>query len=141
MGIGHLYLNRGFESALHLVGECVFLVLGFPIAAREIECVEESPVNTERIALFAGDGVLGNDCPLKLAGAVFEQVLKGSADVALFVEMAAGEAIESGVVLFDRRAGGLEVECGLEGFSVCKDSAGRGEATLESEGGELGDTG
>ena len=55
---------------------------------------------------------------------MFEQILERSADIALLVEVAAGEALEGRVVLLDRRVGRFEVERGHEGFSVTKDSAG-----------------
>ena len=45
-------------------------VLGFPVAAGEIEGVEEGAVHAEGIAVFAGNRVLGDEGPVVLAGAV-----------------------------------------------------------------------
>ena len=61
----------GLELLLHLGFERVFLVFGFPVAAREIEGVEEGSVNAEGMAVLSRDGVLGDEGPVVLAGAVF----------------------------------------------------------------------
>ncbi len=99
----------GVKFLVHFDFERVFFVLGFPVAAREIEGVEQGAVDADGVSAFAGKGVLGNERPVVLAGAIFEKVLECSADVALLVEVAAGEALEGGVVFLDRRVGRFQV--------------------------------
>jgi hypothetical protein len=78
------------ELLVHLGAEVVFFVLGFPVAAWEVEGVEDGGVDLEGVAAGAGDGVLGDDKPLEGAGALFEQALECAADVAFVVEVGGG---------------------------------------------------
>ena len=120
---------------LHLGFEGIFGVLGFPVAAREIGGVDEGSVNAEGMAVLALDGVLGDEGPVVLAGAGLEQVLEGSADVTLLVEVAAGEALEGGVVGLDRSGGRFEVECAHVRFSEARIAQGVGFSGADLAGG------
>jgi hypothetical protein len=57
-------------------------------------------------------------CGAALSGPMAGWVLECTADIALLVKMAAGEALEGGVVLLDRRVGRFEVEGWHGRFSV-----------------------
>jgi hypothetical protein len=81
--------------------ERVFGVFGFPPGAREVEGVDQAAVNAERAFAGAGDGVFGDEGPIELAGAAFEEVAEGFADVAFVVEFGAAEFGEGVVVGLD----------------------------------------
>ena len=111
------------EFLVHLGAEIVFFVLGFPVAAREVEGVEDGGVDLEGVASGARDGIFGDDCPLVGAGAFFKQALEGAADVAFVVEVAAAEFIKRGVVFPDRRVCWLQLEVCLLYTSPLKASS------------------
>jgi hypothetical protein len=98
------------EFLVYFGAEIVFFVLGFPVAAREVEGVEDGGVYLEGVTAGAGDGVLGDDKLLVGAGALFEQALECAADVAFVVEVGGGAFLERGVVILDRRVVGLQLE-------------------------------
>jgi len=103
------------ELLFHLDAEVVFGVFGFPVGAGQVEGVEESGVGAEGMFAGAGELVFGDEEPFELAGALFEEVFKGSADVALVVESALAEFAEfrQGFVIgLDGGVGRLEVELG-----------------------------
>ena len=78
------------ELLFHFDAEVVFGVFGFPIGAGQIEGVEQGRVGAEGMFAGAGDLVLGDEEPFELAGAFFEEVFEGSADVAFVVEFCCG---------------------------------------------------
>jgi hypothetical protein len=78
--------------------QLVFLVLGFRIAARKVEGVEEGGVDADGALAFARELILGDDGPVVLDDALFQECLECSADVAFVVEVSAGEAIERRII-------------------------------------------
>ena len=86
-------------------------VLGLPVAEGEVEVVDQGAVNDDAFVDVRVDGVLGNEGPADLAGAVFEEGLEGGADGGLVGEVEVGEAVEGGGVGVYGLVGG----CGVEG--------------------------
>ncbi|MGA2174357.1 MAG: hypothetical protein ABSH38_05160 [Verrucomicrobiota bacterium] len=68
------------ELVLDLLVEVGGGVLGFPEAVIEAVVVEEGAVGFGGGLALALDGVFGNEGPIELPGAVFEQFLKGGSD-------------------------------------------------------------
>lgn len=77
----------------------------------------------------AGDLVFGDEEPFKLAGAFFEEVFEGSANVAFVVEFAATEFVECFVIKLDGGVGRFEIQ-----LSHCVSKLGYGEVMQLGEG-------
>lgn len=92
--------------------EGVFGVFGFPPGAGEVEGVDQASVYAEGAFAGAGDGVFGDEGPVELAGALFEEVFEGGADVAFVVEACSAECGEGFVVGLDGGVVGFEIELG-----------------------------
>ena len=74
-----------------LLFEVVGGVLGFPEAASEAGTGEQRAVRLGIGLAFAFDGVFGDQFQVELAGAVFEQLLKGGADGGFVFDAKPGE--------------------------------------------------
>jgi hypothetical protein len=98
------------ELLFHLDAEVVFGVFGFPVGAGQVEGVEQGGVGAEGMFAGAGELVFGDEEPFELAGALFEEVFEGSADVAFVVEFCAAKFFEGFVVGLDGCVGLLEIE-------------------------------
>src|SRR5208283_2404649 len=101
----------GGELLVHLRLEVVLFVFGLPVAARQIEGVEDGRVHAQGAFAGARNLVLADDQPLEGAGALLQQTLEGAAEVALVVEFAPSKLLQRLVVGLDRSVGRLELEC------------------------------
>jgi len=126
------------ELVLDFFGEVVLLVLGFPIAVRQVIEIDESAVHSDR-AVSSLDQVLGDEGQLWLGSltALGQQSLKGAADRALVVNVELTELAESLVVGLDGGVRRLERERhtsggegtvynGMGALRVCKSGVCRG---------------
>jgi hypothetical protein len=105
----------GVELALYLAVEVVLAVLSLPVAAGQVELVDEAGVDADAALVPAGHLVFGHNSPAELAAALLQQVFKGTAEVAFVVEAELAELCEGFVIGADGRVVGLEGEVGHTG--------------------------
>ena len=74
--------------------EIVVGIFGFPEAVIEAVVVEQCAVGGGIGLAFAFDGIFGNELPIELAGAMFEQFLKRGADGGLVFDAEPGKCGE-----------------------------------------------
>ena len=100
------------ELDLDLLFEVVGGVFGFPDAVVEAVVVEQGTVGFCVGLALALDGVFGDERPIELAGAGFEQLLEGAADGGLVLDAELGEIGQGLVVKGDWFMGWLQLEAG-----------------------------
>lgn len=86
------------ELLLDFEAEVVLGVLGLPVAAREMELVNERAVNAQGVLAFADELILGDERPVELASAFLEHVFEGAPEITLVVEAEFAELVECFVI-------------------------------------------
>lgn len=110
LGISRRSCSRGIAEGDLLADfgvEFVGGVLGFPVAAVEIEVVAEGAVGADLFAADAG-GLFGNEVPIGLLAGGGEQVLEGGADGRFVGDFVGGVGGEFFVVGSDFLVGRFE---------------------------------
>jgi hypothetical protein len=86
---------------LHLLGEIILHIFGFPETARQLECINECPIRIEH-ALPMFERVFFREGPLILMGTMAEERRKRRRDSTFCKEMECGKLLDLVVVGPDR---------------------------------------
>jgi hypothetical protein len=113
-------LQLGADSLLQVV----VIVLGFPIASRQTEGVEQCAVNADGVQLGRLEWVLGHQCQVELPPATCKHALEGAADRHLVVYVELPELPQHIVVALHELVRMLEVKLLHGNGSVYNGSAG-----------------
>ena len=98
----------GGEFEFDFFFEIVGFVFRFPKAVIQTERIEQRAVGFGGGFAFAFDGIFGNEFPIELAGAGFEQFLKGGADSGFVFDAELLEFFKIVVISNDAFVRGLE---------------------------------
>ena len=90
--------------------EVVLFVLGFPVAVRQVEGIDQCAVDDDGGAAGALDAVLGDERELHFATALGEKVLEGAADGHFVIDVEVSEMAEGLIVGGDGSVRRLEIE-------------------------------
>jgi len=107
----------GGKLLLNFLRQILAFVFRFPLAVRQSEFVNERAVHTQRVFLRALNRPFGNELPIKLIAASFEQSLKSRAHRSFMLDVDRFELFERLVIFRDGFVRGFQLQFVHEVFA------------------------